>query len=324
MQVRIPSGLRWWRFALFFIKAVLIGLRVRPHIVHAHDYFLVFHGWVIAELTRAVCVYDAHEFLPGIRERSRVRHWLFTALERASIKHCDLVIATSEERAQAIEDHYGLREPPVVVGNIASSEDGPLDTSGEMTAYDLESVIQRGLPVVVYQGAMDIHCRCLDNLLRAFSDLREDCSLVMAGDGPDLDHLRKLTANLGLEHSVLFTGRLSRSQLVSVMRAASIGVVIYSNKEVNNILCTPNKLHEYARAGLAVVTSNQPPLAQMLGEHPIGELFDPDRPETIQQAIRTVLSSLDAYESRIPAFLAQHDWNNERARLLEAYARLRA
>jgi len=67
-----------------------------------------------------------------------------------------------------------------------------------------------------------------------------------------------------------------------------------------------------------------PPLMQILDVHPIGELFDSDEPATIQQAILTVLSRLDSYKSRIPDFLAEHDWNNEKARLLEAYKRLKA
>jgi len=77
--------------------------------------------------------------------------------------------------------------------------------------------------VVVYQGSMDAFSRRLNNLLQAFTELQEDCTLVMAGDGPDLNYLRRLSADLGLERCVFFTGRLSRGQLMSVMRAASIG-----------------------------------------------------------------------------------------------------
>ena len=324
LQVHIPYGPRWLRHALFFIKTCLIGLRVQPDIVHAHDYFVALHGWVIAKLTGAACVYDAHEFLSGIKERSRVRHWLFQFLEQLSIKRYDLVISTSETRARALTDYYALNELPMVVRNFTGSEEKILWPSEEMAEYDLKDVLKRGLPVVVYQGSMDAFSRGLNNLLQAFTELQEDCTLVMAGDGPDLNYLRKLSADLGLEQSVFFTGRLFKGQLMSVMRAASIGVVIYSNDDLNNTFCTPNKLHEYAQAGLAVVASNQPPLMQILGVHPIGELFDPDEPASIQQAILTVLSRLDSYKSRIPDFLAEHDWNNEKARLLEAYKRLKA
>lgn len=324
IQVRLPSGSRWLRHLLFFIRTVRIALRIRPSVVHAHDYFVALHGWLIARMTGAKSVYDAHEFLPGIKERSRLRHWLFLLLEQISIKRYDLVIATSQERARAIKDHYGLRELPVIVSNFAGVEEEILESSQDeqATNYELQDALQYGLPLVVYQGTMDVRSRCLDNLLRAFTGLRDNCVLLMVGDGPNLDYLRKLSDDLGLKERVFFTGRLSKPQLMSIMRAASIGVVIYSNREVNNLLCTPNKIHEYARAGLAVVTSNQPPLVQMLSAHPIGKPFDPHQPTTIQQAIGTVLSNLDTYRSRIPEFLAQHNWSKEKSRLLEAYAEL--
>jgi len=326
LEVRVPRGPRLLRHVLFFLKSILIGLWIRPDVVHAHDYFVVLHGWVIAKLTRAACVYDAHEFLPGIKEKSRLRHWLFTFLERVFIKRYDLVIATSEDRARAIKDHYGLRELPAVVRNFAGTEEEILESSQDKQAtnYELQGALQHRLPLVVYQGYMDIRSRCLDNLLKAFTELRDTCVLIMAGDGPDFDYLQKLSDKLGLKERVFFTGRLPKAQLMSVMRAASIGVVIYSNKEVNNLLCTPNKIYEYARAGLAVVTSNQPPLVQMLGVHPIGEIFDPDEPATIRQAILTVLSDLNRYKSRLSDFLAQHNWSNEKARLLGAYERVKA
>lgn len=57
--------------------------------------------------------------------------------------------------------------------------------------------------------------------------------------------------------SVFFTGRPLTGQLMSVMRAGSTTVVIYSNRDVNHLFWTPDKIHEYVRAGLAVVASNQ-------------------------------------------------------------------
>ncbi len=321
IEVQISHNQGWLCHALFIIKTGLIGFRVRPDIVHAHDYFLALHGWVISRVTGATCVYDAHEFFPGIKERSRLRHWLFQLLERISIKRYDLVIATSEERAQAIKDHYGLPELPIVVNNFAGLEEKILDScqDDQNTSLDLQAALQHGLPLVVYQGYMDVPSRCLDSLLQAFTKLRGKCALIMVGDGPDLDYLQKLAGDLGIKEHTLFTGRLSKSQLKSIMRAASVGVVIYSNKSVNNLLCTPNKIHEYARANLAIVASNQLPLETMLHTQSIGEIFDPDEPISIQQAILKVLSNLESYETRIPEFLAHYSWDNEKRKLLDAY-----
>jgi len=323
LQVCIPSSPRWLSHVFFFVKTILIGLRVQPDIVHAHDYFVVLHGWIIAKMNRAVCIYDAHEFLPGIKERSHVRHWLFASLERISINRYDMIIATSEERAQVLRDYYSLREPPVVVKNFSSVEEYTLESDTESFEYPIEDILEQGLPLVVYQGDMNIHSRCLDNLLRAFVGLQDKCILIMAGDGPDLDHLQKLSDVLELQGYVFFTGKLPKGHLMTIMRAASVGVVIYSNKETNNLLCTPNKIHEYVQAGLAVVASNQPPLVQMLGVCSIGEIFVPEESDSIRRAILKVLSHLENYRINIPEFLAHYSWDDEKQKLLKAYKSLK-
>lgn len=321
LPVNISEGPRWLMHLSFFMKIILIGLQVRPKIVHAHDYFVAFHGWVIAKLLRAYCAYDAHEFLPGINERSHFRHRVFMFLERIVINRYDLIIATSDERSRALGKYYRLRESPIVVGNIAGAEEEILESSQDEKVTDFASwsASPHNLPLVVYQGSMDVHSRCLDNLVRAFTELRGKCILIMAGDGPDLNYLRDLTKQLGLEEYIKFTGRLSRSSLIAVMHGASIGVVIYSNKELNNLLCTPNKIHEYTRAGLAVVASNQPPLVQILCTHRIGELFDPDKHASIRHALVTVLSDLNTYKSNVPEFIVRNDWSKDRMKLIHAY-----
>lgn len=108
-EVRLPQRFRLLRQLFFLLKTILIGLHVRPNIVYAYDYFTALHGWISTRLTRAASVYNAHEFLPGIKERSGLRHSLFMLLQQLSIERCDLVIATGDERAQALRDYYGLR-----------------------------------------------------------------------------------------------------------------------------------------------------------------------------------------------------------------------
>lgn len=44
---------------------------------------------------------------------------------------------------------------------------------------------------------MDARSRCVDNLILAFVELQNECTLVMVGDGPDLQFLQAMSANLG-------------------------------------------------------------------------------------------------------------------------------
>lgn len=319
--IYLPLKSKWLQHIVFLIKVILLALRVHPDIVHAHDYFLVLHGWLSAKIAGAKSVYDAHEFFPGIKEKSHIRHWFFATMEKFLIRRYSLIIATSKERALVMKEYFKLKQIPNVVQNFPSSEKNTnvVANSVFVDKIILECKFDDNLPLIIYQGNMDVSARCLDILLKAFIELRERCCLLMVGDGPDLNYLRSLVLKFGLNEMVKFTGKMSRNMLPVLMKRVSVGIVIYSNKGLNNKLCTPNKIYEYAQVGLAVVTSNQTPLKRMILKNPIGEIFNPNDYLSIKNAICKVLSNIEYYKSFLPQFIEKNSWFLEKTKLINSY-----
>ena len=72
-----------------------------------------------------------------------------------------------------------------------------------------------------------------DLLLRAFAAVAqefEDVELVFCGDGAELPALRQLTARLGLDHRVHFTGRISNAECI-LLTASLDAFALLSNAE---------------------------------------------------------------------------------------------
>jgi len=78
------------------------------------------------------------------------------------------------------------------------------------------------VPTVVYAGRL-VREKGVDILLRAFAKTTEQlpCArLLIAGDGPESEKLKRLIGDLDLDSNVTFHGHLSQSELENVLRRA--------------------------------------------------------------------------------------------------------
>ena len=62
-------------------------------------------------------------------------------------------------------------------------------------------------------------------------------------------------------------------------RSADLGVIPYHSIDLNNYYSSPNKLFEYAAAGLPFVSNDLPFLRWIIAEYGFGEVADFDRAE---------------------------------------------
>lgn len=296
---------------LHFLAALLReAVAWRPQVVHAHDFFMAYPGMLAARLCGARLVYDAHELIvpaPGERLDRRSRIWY--GLERRAVQRADLVLAANRQRAELMREHYGLARTPVVVGNIPPP---PRRAPGEAGTGRLDPK-RPGVVRLVYQGDVALN-RGVWEMVRALETLPEHYEMVVAGGGPDLEALRTLVARHGLQGRVTFTGRIPRDELHPLLESCDIGLISYPQSGLNNLWCAPNKLYEYAQAGLPTFARENPVLREELHRWGVGLAGD-----DIPAGIAAVAAELDRFRSRIPTFLEANRWEVEAARLLEGY-----
>jgi len=327
VRLRSFGALKGLRHLQFWCYLWAVVLRERPWLVYAHDYFLTFPGWVAARLARATLHYDAHELIipdgeQGVSRRER----FFYAMERWVAPRAESVSAANAERARFMAEHYRLAATPLVVRNLPA-EASPCDPNDAEKRYP---AIRRSSPRslrLVFQGDMSLE-RGIGSFVTAMERLDSRFELLLVGSGPDLAKLQEQAAGSGLGDRVVFLGRVPRDDLQSILRTCDIGIVTYSMIGLNNVYCAPNKLYEYAQAGLPVVVTPQPSLARPVLEYglgavvPMGSSRAAVDPDAAVAAVLDVVERRETLRDNVVRFSSAHRWEHEEENLRNAVREL--
>ncbi len=129
-----------------------------------------------------------------------------------------------------------------------------------------------------------VRVKGFDLLIEAFGRalLPDDVHLVIGGDGPELEALRRHTRDCGLTERVLFPGRLSRPQVVAAMAGASL-LVVPSRVEAFGI-----SVLEGWRAGVPVVATTRGGPPEFVRDGVDGLLVDPEDVGALAERLRWV------------------------------------
>jgi glycosyltransferase involved in cell wall biosynthesis len=130
-------------------------------------------------------------------------------------------------------------------------------------------------------------------LLNALSRLRAEgvfCTATVAGEGPELAVLKRLSQDLGLSDSVEFAGGISSDRVIDLLTRSGI-LVLASQTEG-----WPKAIVEAMAFGLVVVGSDVGLIPKILGENR-GLMVPPRDVDALATALRKVLSAPEEYSA---------------------------
>ncbi len=299
-------------------------LRTKASAVHCHNIHPAPAALLAARRWRrprqAALIYDAHELYGSVRRRSRPQSWLGAGLsrlvERWMTRRADEVITTNGSRAGELLRRHGRRDV-VVLANLP-------EAVPELRPFD------PGFPpdrrVLLYQGGIYATARAFREAIAALRLIPEfDLVIIGFGRESEIEAVRRMAREAALEDRVHILPPLPFDRLVDGAVMADVGLVPLKPISINSWLGDTNKLFEYLMAGLPVVGSDFPEVRTVLalGEPRVGEVFDPESPESIAAAVATVADgSLDARrrEARRLA-LQRFSWETQGDLLLDAHRR---
>ncbi len=254
----------------------------RFDLVHANDFDTLPAGRELKQCGAAdALLYDAHEYWAGIGVHGSVANEQVRVIERDGIEAADHVVTVNPVIAETMQEEYGLTTTPAVVMNC------PYHDGGET----VEPVIHSPLRVV-YQGKLQAF-RGLDELVLAFQDI-ENAELTFSGFGPLEESLKRLAESLGLGDRVHFLGRFKGEDTVTILKEHDIGIMPFRDVTLNMRYTSPNKMFDYAMAGLAIAASDFPFLRQIVVNHGMGVMLDAATPEGIAATLSRMITDKDA------------------------------
>jgi glycosyltransferase involved in cell wall biosynthesis len=147
---------------------------------------------------------------------------------------------------------------------------------------DFINVVQAGPLRLSYAG--DELIQAIDKVSRIDSRIR---CFVLGGFIDALSQFKhhKLLHELQTRKKLVVTPLLPLNRVVGFLKIADIGINLVKPIDRAHMLAQPRKLYEYLAAGLPVVGSNVPTIAEVITECKCGEVVDPGSPEEIAAAI---------------------------------------
>ncbi|MEQ0563123.1 glycosyltransferase family 4 protein [Amycolatopsis sp. NEAU-NG30] len=201
-------------------------------------------------------IFDQHDLCPELylSRFDRGQDLLYRgvcALERATYRAADVVIATNESYKQVARIRGGKRPEDVFVVRSAPV----VERFHEVPA---EPELKKGKPyLLAYLGVMGPQDG-VDYALRALAKLRDevgrtDWHAVFVGSGDAFDDMVALSAKLGLANQVEFTGRISDEDLVRYLSTADVCLSPDPLNPLNDV-STMNKVMEYMAMSKPIVS----------------------------------------------------------------------
>lgn len=316
----LKDVLRPWhrvsRFFAFWRESAARGCELAPDLVVSSDLpGLVGAGRIARELG-IPHVHDCHELYLESTSFRLLEQRLLAPMERHYFRRAESVVAVNHSIALEYGERYGRL--PVVVRNCASRMEKGL------VARDLR--VACGLPptarVVLYQGGFSIG-RGLEVCVAAVADLPPDVHLVLLGYGPLRDELLVQAHALGVEHRVHILDAVPPEELAACTVSATVGLMPYQPVSRNNYLALPNKIFEYAAAGVPIVVSDLPELRRIAVDAGCGAVYDPFDAGSLAAALGRVLEPDHHQRHRAATreFGRVNVWENEREILVEELLR---
>lgn len=112
----------------------------------------------------------------------------------------------------------------------------------------------KGNPVLIWSGIMYGYLR-LELILKAFSLLKREATLIFVGDGDKKPVLESMIKPLKLEEKVMFKGWIDHVRVPEVLANCDVGILHLSNSEYERCK-SPIKLYEYMAMKLPIITTD--------------------------------------------------------------------
>jgi glycosyltransferase involved in cell wall biosynthesis len=300
--------------------------------VHANDLTTLTAAWVIAQRRGVPLVYDAHElwtenvelrdgeWVPmSRRTRAVAGRW-----ERFLLRHVDLLVTVGPSIVDEFVRRNDLDRPPLLLANYPSLsllQDRQTISIREQCGLDDSHF------VTLYMGGVG-PLRNIESVIKAHVHLPEHHVFVVMGPGIETfgDYFRAHAELTGVADRVYFLQPVGMDDVVAAAADADCGIVMLQNICKNFWFFYPNKLFEYAAAGLPVAVSGFPDVTRFVREERCGVTFDPDSPESIAAALRSL--DADREEARAmgargrASVLERRNWETAVEGLVAAYDEL--
>jgi glycosyltransferase involved in cell wall biosynthesis len=301
------------------VRMTFEGLRLRPSVVHCHDCVALPAAFAISALCRSALVYDAHELESRRSCQSRRINTLVLAIERWCWRRISLLVSVSPSILDWYASNLGPKRSVLVLNSPALAptsigDPGRVRRSlGEQGYFHRRFGIPGGTPVFIYLGYF-VRGKGIEPVLDVFCrpGLRSHVVFMGGRDSVGVARYAERFGNIHIHPAVPY------DQVVQFAREADCGLCLFEDVSLSHRLTLPNKLFEYAFAGIPVLAFRLTEIASLVEHYGLGVCCDEDT-DSIEAAVRRI--ERDGIP-RPEVDLSELSWDVQAKRLQDAYGEL--
>ncbi|MEA1892104.1 MAG: glycosyltransferase family 4 protein [Campylobacterota bacterium] len=269
-----------FKYFEFIYRVTLFYRKKDIKMVNIHTVALLPLGVLLKYLYKATLVYDTHELETETNGSNGLRKKLAKFMEKSLIKKCDIVFVVSENIADWYAKEYDIKRP-IVVKNV------PRLIDSKKTNHFRENLsIRDDSAIVLYQGGLS-KGRGVDLLLDVFKKRDDDKVVIVFMGYGQLEEDIKIASKEN--NNIFFHPAVAPEIVLDYTSSADIGISFIENTCLSYYYCLPNKLFEYAMAGLPVIVSNMKEMRELVEMYDMGIVVEDDKIES--SAIDKILES---------------------------------
>ncbi len=299
-------------YAEYNLRIFFKMLFAHADMIYANDIDTLPGCAFAAKIRRKKLFLDAHELfseVPELLERNHVKHF-WQWIERTFIPMVDGASTVCQSIADIYKKSTGVEM--VVVRNFAPVCNNPIVKRLNTTSKTL-----------LYQGAVNIG-RGIEWVIDALEYL-ENYKLIIAGDGDIRDEMESKAASKTYSDRITFLGRVLPEELKIITAKADLGLVLLENMGLSYYYSLPNRLSDFAQAGIPVIATDFPEIENVVNSNKTGTLIGEEASDPIILAEKIKLA-IDYWE-QMPDNDYSHIfsdarknlcWENEKKSLIEA------
>jgi len=276
-------------YAEYNLRLFFLLLNRKADVLLANDLDTLLANYLASQINGAALVYDSHEYyleVPELVSRKRVQRF-WHRIERWIFPKLKHVYTVNESIAEIYRAQYGV--PVQVVRNLPEKQ----------VVKKIMSREELGLPtdrfVMVLQGAGINIDRGGEELIAAMEHLPH-CFLVIVGSGDVVPQLKLMARELKVTERVLFRPKMPYEEMMQYTLNADLGLTLDKDTNLNYRYSLPNKIFDYMKAGIPVLSSDLPELRKIIDQYDVGMVVDSANPKAIAAAVESMRQSPEKRE----------------------------
>ncbi len=306
------------------------GVELNADMYHCHEVWSLF---VCIQIKKRLqrkgkkikLVYDVHEFTPAASSRffenkylNRMLRRIYARFEKKALVYTDCVVTANQiTRGYLLTLNRFI--PTQVILNCQSLS--PFNNIKNNIKYDNKIII-------CHEGAL-VFNRGLKDMIKTMKILRDEydkeIQLLIVGDvfGEERKYLNKKINEYSLHNNIKITGWLRYESVGSAISQADIGIILMEPTENNMLAGPPNKLFNYMRYGIPVVSFDLPETTRIIEETHCGLIVKDRNVNTLVKNLRYLIEDKEKRsklgQNGYRAVVERYNWDKEGKKLIQLY-----